>query len=135
MFSPRWSPDGRQIAAIRFRDNALMLFDFVTQRWKQLTNSPVGYPRWSRDGKDIYFQDWTNSLTENLPARVARMRLSTGEVQFVAQIQNLGRLPVGTIQPWTALAPMAQSYSLATPAPKKFMLFALRNAKRYALHR
>jgi Tol biopolymer transport system component len=33
LFSPRWSPDGRYIAALSIDFTKLMLFDFRTQKW------------------------------------------------------------------------------------------------------
>jgi DNA-binding winged helix-turn-helix (wHTH) protein/Tol biopolymer transport system component len=57
LFSPRWSPDGRYIAAITFADLKLVLFDFATQKWTEAFGSEIGYLSWSHDGKYIYFQD------------------------------------------------------------------------------
>jgi dipeptidyl aminopeptidase/acylaminoacyl peptidase len=70
LFSPRWSPDGRYIAAIT-TDAAwkLMLFDFVTQKWTEAFGSEIGYLLWSHDGKYIYFQDMRNA------ERIVRLRL------------------------------------------------------------
>lgn len=61
-YSPRWSPDGRYIAAVHtFRDpdrtNDLELFDLKTQRWNTLVRQApdLGWPSWSRDGRYIYY--------------------------------------------------------------------------------
>jgi serine/threonine protein kinase/Tol biopolymer transport system component len=55
--SPRWSPDGRNIAALSFRQgNRLSVFDLKLQRWFDLTaNGEVEFPNFSHDGKFIYF--------------------------------------------------------------------------------
>ena len=38
LFSPRWSPDGRYIAAIAVgSQDRLLLFDFTTKRWTELS--------------------------------------------------------------------------------------------------
>ncbi len=57
MFSPRWSPDGRFIAAHNIDlQNRLMLFDLTTQKWTDLfSGRHAGAPHWSRDGRHIYF--------------------------------------------------------------------------------
>jgi WD40 repeat protein len=55
MYSPRWSPNGRFIAALDTRTWALTLFDFRTQRWSVLQKEPTGYPTWSHDGQFLYF--------------------------------------------------------------------------------
>jgi len=58
LFSPRLSPDGRFIVAIRLDQRALLLFDRNLQQWKTLTTHGVGDPFWSRDGNSVYFQDF-----------------------------------------------------------------------------
>ena len=34
---------------------SIVLFDFRTRKWSELTRSPLGFPNWSADGKYIYF--------------------------------------------------------------------------------
>jgi Tol biopolymer transport system component len=57
MYSPRWSPDGRFIAAHNVDiQNRLMLFEFRTQKWTDLfSGRHAGSPHWSRDGRHIFF--------------------------------------------------------------------------------
>ena len=60
LFSPRWSPDGRYIAALSPDNTTLKLFDFKTQQWTNwLVESAgaVSYPIWSADSQYIYFDD------------------------------------------------------------------------------
>ncbi len=61
LFSPRLSPDGRYIAAVRADQKALMLFDRSSQRWELLTRHGVGDPVWSHDSHSIFFQDFTEA--------------------------------------------------------------------------
>jgi len=100
LFSPRWSPDGRYIAAIT-TDAAqkLMLFDFVTQKWTEAFGSEIGYLLWSHDGKYIYFQDMSNA------ERIVRLRLSDRKIEKIVDIKNVGRLTTGTFVDWFGLAP------------------------------
>ncbi|MGC1781635.1 MAG: winged helix-turn-helix domain-containing protein [Acidobacteriaceae bacterium] len=54
LWSPRWSPTGRYIAALT-TTSSLAVFNFNTQRWSVLEQGGCGYPTWSRDGRSIYF--------------------------------------------------------------------------------
>jgi serine/threonine protein kinase/Tol biopolymer transport system component len=57
LFTARWSPDGRFIAALPFDQRGLKIFDVKTERWSVLLDDGgVGYPEWSRDSKTIYFR-------------------------------------------------------------------------------
>jgi Tol biopolymer transport system component len=55
MFSARWSPDGRYVAALTSRDYKLTLFDFKTQKWEKLSDAGAVFPNWSKDGKYVFF--------------------------------------------------------------------------------
>lgn len=59
LFSPRWSPDGRYLAALTSDSKKLMLFDFATRRWSEwlrAEDGTVGYPVWAPDSKSIYIE-------------------------------------------------------------------------------
>jgi len=54
--SPSWSPNGRYLAA--HNSGKLLLFDFLTRRWKRLaTGNFIRSPRWSRDSRYLFYQD------------------------------------------------------------------------------
>lgn len=100
LFSPRWSPDGRYVAAITTDvASKLMLFDFVTQKWTEGFGSEIGYLHWSHDGKYVYFQDMRNS------ERIVRLRLSDRKIENIVDIKNVGRVTTGTFVDWFGLAP------------------------------
>jgi Tol biopolymer transport system component len=51
LFSSRWSPDGRYIAALSDDMKRLLLFDFQTQRWTEIANGELlSWPSFSEDG-------------------------------------------------------------------------------------
>jgi Tol biopolymer transport system component len=56
MFSPRWSPDGRYLAALSFDSLRLLLFDFTSGRWRTLVEEKqvLTYPEWGRDGRHLF---------------------------------------------------------------------------------
>ncbi len=84
LFSPRLSPDGRYIAAMRLDQMALMLFDRSTQKWTAISNHGVGDPTWSHDGKYVYFQDF---LEAGKP--IYRIAVPSGQPEQVATIDSL----------------------------------------------
>ena len=55
LFSPRWSPDGRYIVALRANSQGMMIFDFKTRKWSVLAEGNLAYPCWSQDGQYVYF--------------------------------------------------------------------------------
>jgi Tol biopolymer transport system component len=96
LYSPRWSPDGRYIAALRAGPETLMLFDFSTQKWVQLEQIAVGFPSWSRDSKYIYF----DAVGED--HAFYRVRISDHKLERLVSLKGL-RL-TGAFG-WTGLAP------------------------------
>ena len=57
LFLPRWSPDGRYLAAANFDGDHLKIFDLKTQQWSELPQKGfVDSPEWSADGRFIYFR-------------------------------------------------------------------------------
>jgi len=96
LYSPRWSPDGRYIAALRAGPETLMLLDFSTQKWVQLEQLVVGYPSWSRDSKYIYFD------SQGEDRAFFRVQISDHKLERLVSLKDL-RL-TGAFG-WTGLAP------------------------------
>lgn len=84
LFSPRLSPDGRYIAAIRLDQKALMLYDTAAKHWTTLTQHGVGDPAWAHDSRAVYFQDF---LEAGKP--IYRVAIPEGQPVSVATINNL----------------------------------------------
>ena len=84
LFSPRLSPDGRYIAAMRLDQRALLLFDRAQGRWTPLTTHGVGDPSWSHDGRSLYFQDF---LEKGKP--IYRITVPTGRTELISTMNDL----------------------------------------------
>ena len=55
LYSPRWSPDGRFIAAMSTHSPYLEVFNLETHQWSTvLSHEGIGFPSWSRDGRYLY---------------------------------------------------------------------------------
>jgi hypothetical protein len=61
LYSPRWSPDGRFIAALRVGSETLQILDVRTKKWTELAKIVVGFPMRSGDSKYVYFDSLESS--------------------------------------------------------------------------
>jgi len=84
MASPRWSRDGRFIAALQGSTGPLVVFDFVTRSWTRLAGSPVASQEWSRDGQYLYF---TSMRGEE--RAVNRVCMRDRKIEFVASLNEV----------------------------------------------
>jgi Tol biopolymer transport system component len=89
LFSPRWSPDGRYIAAMPQGQGKLMLFDRNTNTWKTLVAQSAADPVWSHDGRWIYFHDF---LEES--QAIYRASIPDGRVEQIAGLGNLQSIDI-----------------------------------------
>jgi serine/threonine protein kinase/Tol biopolymer transport system component len=97
-YSPRWSPDGRYIAALSQRNNFL-LFDFTTQEWTELVEPQVAWLRWSRDGKWIYFASYRAD-----DRALLRIRIADRKIERLASLKDF-RMAAGVWGPWPGWTP------------------------------
>ena len=110
MFSPRWSPDGRYIAAMTLDQHRLMVFDRNTSKWSPVAEGIIHNPVWSRDGKDLYFQELQEdevpifrvSVTDRRLERICDRNVasSADSIQFWSLAPDGG--PIGSFVFWTA---------------------------------
>ncbi len=92
---PRWSPDGRMIAALATGPNGLRVFDRTTAKWTTFPIKGAEFPAWSRDGRWIYF------LRENPDAGVYRVNPRDGHIERIADLK--GYRLTGTADSWMDL--------------------------------
>jgi Tol biopolymer transport system component/predicted Ser/Thr protein kinase len=102
LFSPRWSPDGRYLAASSVEGSKkLMLYDFRTQKWSEwLTEANnVSYPSWSADSRYVYYD---NLATENPKCR--RAKLGENHPEELFSLNSLRRY-MGPWGEWGGMGP------------------------------
>lgn len=83
LFSPRWSPDGRYIAAISLDQRNLMLFDVANSTWRLLAQTSVADPVWSADSTAIYIHAF---MADTQP--IYRVDIPSGHLQQVADLAS-----------------------------------------------
>jgi serine/threonine protein kinase/Tol biopolymer transport system component len=83
LFSPRWSPDGRNIAAMTSDSSKLMLFDFQTQKWTEIGKGTLSWLNWSRDGQYIYLKNLSGK------GAIERIRVSDHKDERVVELNDL----------------------------------------------
>lgn len=82
LFSPRWSADGKSLAALGGDSRSLHLFDLVTQKWRVVTRGSLGWLNWSKDGQWMYMLDFSGR------GAVIRVRLADGFTETVTDLKD-----------------------------------------------
>ena len=93
LFSPRWSPNGRYIAALSPDNTTLKLFDFQTQKWTNWLAEPAGavsYPIWSADSQYIYFDDLVSGEES-----IRRVKVGASQAEVACALDAVDRFPGG----------------------------------------
>jgi serine/threonine protein kinase/Tol biopolymer transport system component len=99
IWSPRWSPNGRYMTAIKGEHEKFMVFDLTEQRWEEAGNFDIGYVAWSNDSETVYF----DTAREKDPA-FYRLRLRDRKLERLLSLKDIRRVqePYG---PWSGLTP------------------------------
>jgi Tol biopolymer transport system component/DNA-binding winged helix-turn-helix (wHTH) protein len=84
LFSPRWSADGKYIAALSIDQKKLMLFDVAAKTWRVVSDGNIADPNWSHDDSAIYFHDFAQA-----DQPIYKVTLNTGRVERVADLHDL----------------------------------------------
>ena len=101
LFSPRWSPDGRYVAALSPDFTRVMLFDFKTGKWSTWFSESAGavsYPVWSADSKYLYFDDLVTDQES-----IRRVKVGESQPERVFVLEGIERYP-GEFGLWTGRA-------------------------------
>jgi Tol biopolymer transport system component/DNA-binding winged helix-turn-helix (wHTH) protein len=83
LFSPRWSPDGRYIAALTLDQRQVRLFTVATRTWTTLAVPSGADPVWSSDSKSLFLHA---SLDPSQP--IERVSIPDGHVDVVVRLAD-----------------------------------------------
>jgi hypothetical protein len=78
------SRDGRYLTAFSINQNKMMLHDFQTERWSELTQGESSIS-WSHDGKFVYMV----RKQEAQPAELIRISIPEGKIQRVLDLSDI----------------------------------------------
>jgi Tol biopolymer transport system component/DNA-binding winged helix-turn-helix (wHTH) protein len=84
LFSPRWSADGKYIAALSIDQKKLMLFDVAAKTWRVIADGNIADPNWSHDDSAIFFHDFAQA-----DQPIYKVTLKTGRTDRVADLHDL----------------------------------------------
>ena len=100
---PRWSPDGRYMAALSPMTGKLVIFDFTTKKWSDLfatqAGQTVGWPVWSKDSEHLFFSGYLEGSYS-----VFRLQVRDRRPEPVVSLDQI-RQALGTLGGWFGLAP------------------------------
>jgi Tol biopolymer transport system component len=91
LFSPRWSPNGRYVAALSPDYTKVMLFDHQTKKWSVWLSESAGavsYPIWSADSKSLYFDDLVTDEES-----IRRVKIGSNHAEKVFKLEGIERYP------------------------------------------
>lgn len=99
-FSPRWSPDGRYLAALDLENlsRKLFLFDFQTGKWSDWVTDPesIEYPAWTSDSRSVMYR---------AAKIIKRVKLGESRPEQLFSVNGFAQYIVPEFGPWNDNAP------------------------------
>lgn len=97
LWTARWSPNGKLMAAVTIHGGWLVIYDFNTRKWRTTQARDVDNPTWSHDGKYIYYD------TEGRDRALCRVSVSDGHVDRLTDKNVLPNLDL--VYWWSGVTP------------------------------
>ena len=99
-FSPRWSPDGRYLAALDLENlsTKLFLYDFQTGRWSDWVTDPgsVQYPAWTSDSRAVVYRS---------ASIIKRVKIGESKIEELFSLKGFSQFFVPEFGPWNDNGP------------------------------
>jgi len=102
IFSPRWSPNARYIAALSPDSTNVLLFDYQTKKWTTWLSEPAGavsYPVWSADSTSLFFDDLVTGVES-----IRKAKVGDSNAESVLTLPTFERFP-GPFGLWSGRTP------------------------------
>jgi Tol biopolymer transport system component len=101
LYSPRWSPDGRYLAALSQDSLKLSFYSFKDQKWSALIteNAVIGFPTWSRDSKYLYFDEG------GIDPTFRRIAVGAAGSEALFSLKDVSRFGSNMVGEWSGLTP------------------------------
>lgn len=98
---PRWSPDGRYLAAENKSFDQISLYDFASQKWQVAVKGlgTLGYFAFTRDSKTLIFE-----TMEVQDPYFYRLRIADLSVERIVSLKDATRF-YGPFGPWSGITP------------------------------
>jgi eukaryotic-like serine/threonine-protein kinase len=101
LFSPRWSPDGRYLAALTRDGLNVLFFNFEEKKWSEpvAEKGAIGFPSWTRDSKYLYFDEGGTDPT------FRRLKVGAKNSETVFSLKQLSLSFSNMVGTWSGLTP------------------------------
>lgn len=80
MYSPRWSPDGKYLAAMTADSGTVLVYDLASGSWTEIAKGSFGWVNWSHDSRYIYMKNFADK------GSVVRVDVHTHTLEQVADL-------------------------------------------------
>lgn len=100
LYAPRWSPDGKYIAALTPDQDKVMLTEVNSREWKEVASGQdIEYPNWSRHSATLFFES-----TVNGERTLFRVEISNHRTERVLSLAGFRRPSVPFGVQWSGVA-------------------------------
>jgi Tol biopolymer transport system component len=98
--TPRWSPDGRLLAAVKWGTSELALYDIAKRKWRTMPGTRVGYLNWSGKSDKLFFL----SIALGSEPDVRVLDIKSLKIKIAASLSGVRR-PSFSFGEWVGLGP------------------------------
>lgn len=119
LWTPRWSPDGRYLAAVGGDKRLLRLYDMQHGTWSDLANIGANDVVWTPDSRYVFFD-----TVLGVEPTLYRVRIADKRVEAWADLRGLHR--GGFYDPWLGVSPEGDPILLGDRTIEEVYEFTLR---------